>query len=378
MDERRPVEVFSPGDFIREELEARGWTQDDLAEILGRPLRTVNEIITGKRGITPETAKGLGQAFGTSAQLWMNLESAYRLSLADATHETVARRATLYAEAPVRLMIKRGWIEGSSNIEVLERRVQDFLSLLDMRPKPLAYTARKSTSYQELTGLQRAWLARAYHLAHTVSAANYSKARLTEAFERLKAFLPNAQDVRCIPRLLAEKGIKFIIIEPLPQCKIDGVSFWLNNTPVIALSLRYDRLDWFWHTLVHELFHVKNEDGRNNDKFAIDTELVGQVRESSNNRPAYEIETDRLTVEYLIPQEELENFIARTQPLYSKTKILGFANRIGIHASIVVGQLQYRKEISYAHNREMLVKVRDIVTDSALTDGWGKSLPYSA
>jgi HTH-type transcriptional regulator/antitoxin HigA len=78
MINREPVEVFSPGEFIKEELEARDWTQNDLAVILGRQLRTVSDIVTGKRGITPETAKGLGQAFGTSAQLWMNLESAYR------------------------------------------------------------------------------------------------------------------------------------------------------------------------------------------------------------------------------------------------------------------------------------------------------------
>lgn len=52
MTQRVPAEVFPPGELIREELEARGWTQTDLAEILGRPLKLVNDIILGKRTIT--------------------------------------------------------------------------------------------------------------------------------------------------------------------------------------------------------------------------------------------------------------------------------------------------------------------------------------
>ena len=62
MSERIPAEVFPPGEFMKEELAARGGTQADLAEILGRPPRLVSEIIGGKRAISPETAKGLGDA----------------------------------------------------------------------------------------------------------------------------------------------------------------------------------------------------------------------------------------------------------------------------------------------------------------------------
>ena len=82
MNARIPAEVFPPGEFLQEELEARGWSQIELAEILARPPRLVNEIIAGKRAITPETAKGLSAAFGHSAQYWMNLETSYQLSKA--------------------------------------------------------------------------------------------------------------------------------------------------------------------------------------------------------------------------------------------------------------------------------------------------------
>ena len=60
MTTKIPAQVFPPGDRLKEELDARGWTQADLADILGRPARLVSEIITAKRAITPETAHGLG------------------------------------------------------------------------------------------------------------------------------------------------------------------------------------------------------------------------------------------------------------------------------------------------------------------------------
>jgi len=63
------ADVFAPGDFIREELETRGWTQADLAKVLGRPLQAINEIINGRKRITAETAKELAAALGTSPDL---------------------------------------------------------------------------------------------------------------------------------------------------------------------------------------------------------------------------------------------------------------------------------------------------------------------
>ncbi|MCH8902275.1 MAG: helix-turn-helix domain-containing protein, partial [Chloroflexi bacterium] len=74
---RTPAEVFPPGEFLADELAARGWSQTDLAHILGRDVNLVNDIIRGKRGITPETAQGLADAMGTSARYWLNLDAIY-------------------------------------------------------------------------------------------------------------------------------------------------------------------------------------------------------------------------------------------------------------------------------------------------------------
>lgn len=89
----KPAEVFPPGEFIREELEARRWTQADFARVLGRPLQVVNQIINGKKRITVETAKEIGLALGTGPELWLNLENAYRLHITAEPDKAIARRA---------------------------------------------------------------------------------------------------------------------------------------------------------------------------------------------------------------------------------------------------------------------------------------------
>ncbi len=90
---RSIARVFPPGDFIREEIEARGWTQADFAEILGRPLQAVNAIINGKKAVTPATAVELSAALGTSPEFWLNLEAAYALSRTPPPNPAIAKRS---------------------------------------------------------------------------------------------------------------------------------------------------------------------------------------------------------------------------------------------------------------------------------------------
>jgi len=77
-----PARAVPPGRILRRELAARGWTQKGLAEKMGRPPQAVNEIVRGKKQITPETAIELGAVLSTSPNLWLNLEVNYRLHLA--------------------------------------------------------------------------------------------------------------------------------------------------------------------------------------------------------------------------------------------------------------------------------------------------------
>jgi HTH-type transcriptional regulator/antitoxin HigA len=76
---RTLAKAFPPGDFVREELEFHGWTQQELADRMGRPFQTVNAIVNGRKQITAETALQLEEAFGSPATYWMNLESLWKL-----------------------------------------------------------------------------------------------------------------------------------------------------------------------------------------------------------------------------------------------------------------------------------------------------------
>jgi HTH-type transcriptional regulator / antitoxin HigA len=369
MATRTPAEVFPPGDFIREEIEARGWTQGDLAQIMDRPVRLVNELIAGKKQITPETARGLAKAFGDDDPLyWMNLDSAYRLAQTDPIAESVGQRAKLYSRFPIRELMKRHWIEPSENIDVVEHRVCRFFQISSL-DEPLDFPhAAKATQYEKRTELQWAWLYRAKQLAESVHVKQYSAARLRAALLKLKALLVAPEEIRQVPHILSDAGVRFVIVEFLPGSKIDGAAFWLDEeSPVIVLSIRRDKVDNFWFVLRHEIEHILNRDG-----LTIDSEITERIQRKEV-LPRAEVLADAAASEFCVPSDEINSFIVRVRPLYSEQRILLFAKRLGIHPGIVVGQLQFREEVPWTHFHKYLVKVKDIITQTTLTDGWGTS-----
>src|SRR2546422_7124744 len=103
--------IKHPGFYIKEEMEARGWLQRDLAFILGCPEQAVSMILAGKRGISPDMAKALGEAFDVDPEFFANLQKAYEMAHARNPYSGVAQRREMQSTYPVREMIKRGWIE---------------------------------------------------------------------------------------------------------------------------------------------------------------------------------------------------------------------------------------------------------------------------
>jgi len=374
MEGRRPAEVFHPGEHLLDELDARGWTQVEFAEILGRPVTLVNDIIKGRRGITPETARGFAAALGTSAEFWMNLDSAYQLWKAKEDVSPIERRARLRKQFPIRDMTLREWIVASENVEVIESQLLRFFKVdsLDEEPKYAyaAATRRSGPAQEKLTPVQKTWLYRVKHIADTMQVPRYSEKALRMAVEKLKAYREAPEEIRHVPKVLAECGVRLVIVEALPSSKIDGVCFWLGNSPVIGLSLRFGRIDNFWFVLRHEIEHVLNGDGRL--LVVVDSD-VDEASTAPDLMPQ-EQAANSAAADFCVPQGELEDFILRVGPLFSRKLVLAFARRLMVHPGLVAGQLR-RRTGRWNLFAEMLVPVREFITPTAMTDGYGQVCP---
>jgi HTH-type transcriptional regulator/antitoxin HigA len=362
------AEIFAPGEFLKEEMEARGWSQVELAEIMGRPTKLVNEIIAGKKAITPETAIQLGDALGTGPELWMNLEGQYQLSKVQSRDNVVSRRAALYERFPVREMIKRGWIEASESIEVLEHRFLSFFGIQSIDGIPsFAHAAKKSSPESEVSMPQLAWLLKARALSSQLVFKKYDKAKLIAALESLSNLRTAPEEVRHVPKILAECGVRYVLVEALASSKIDGACFWLpNKQPVIAMSLRLDRIDNFWFVLRHEIEHVLQGHGQSSG-YVLDQDIEGPHQ---GEVAAEEKVANDAAAEFCVPQAQLNDFIGRVAPYFYDERVVLFARRLGIHTGLVAGQLR-RKLGRYDRWSAHLVKVRHLVVKAAPVDGWG-------
>lgn len=372
MNEFIPAKVFPPGEFLADEIDARGWTQTEFAKLIRRPVKVVNEIISGRKAITTETARELAAALGTSPQYWLNLETAFQLwktAPSNAT-EAISREAKLRERFPIREMVKRGWIEPSQNFEVMEKRVFDFYGISNVAEEPqlMAHAARRNYK-EDLNTLQEAWLFRVKQLATVIRGPKYSAQKLRDSLARLESLMMEPENVRHVPEILAECGVRFVIVEPIPGSRIDGVCFWLDNgkTPVIGLTLKGDFIDRFWFNLRHEIEHVLRGDGK-------DLPVVEDFESGANKDEPAERAANDAAGEFCVPRKALSDFVLRHDPMYSTVSFIGFSRIVKRHPGIVAGQLQRsitRPELF----KKFQTRVRDIIIDVALTDGYGCQIP---
>jgi len=349
----RPARAIAPGRIILRELETRGWSQNDLAAIMGRPEQVISEIVRAKKQITAETARQLAKSFGTSPDFWLNLEMQYQLHQAKKeNHETdIERRSKLYHLAPINDMIKRGWIQTGKTIDDLEQEYSRFFQIptIDYQPQ-VAFRPRVSEERGPEDRAIVAWVRRVEQLAAEQSVSAFSLESVPPIIDQLLILAENESDIAKIPSLLIDNGIHFIFVPHLPKTYLDGAALWVNDHPVIALSLRYDRIDAFWFTLLHEVAHIflKHQQVHVDQLFDQENQALGQE----------EVEANKQATDWLLLEDAIRDFIESNRPRYSRLGIERFAVEQKRHPGIIIGQLMHRKELKYSHLREHLVKVR--------------------
>lgn len=341
-----PARVPAPGRILSRELEARGWTQKDLAEIIDRPEQAISQIINAKKQITPETAKELSEAFETSAEFWLNLETNYQLHQARKvrTDKDIKRRARLFELAPVPELVKRGWIERKEKLDDLERELCHFfgISSVDETPAVLANLRHSQHRGPEESSLA-AWVRQVERLAQEEELPPFRQEAFPDLIGDLLELSASLDNLHRVPQVLKSYGIYFVILPHLNKTYLDGATFWVGESPMVALTLRYDRVDNFWFTLMHELAHI----GLGHEGLFLDN-----TKEKSTED--VETEADRQALNWLIPNE----FSHLKTGRLTRKRILEFANTHNRHPGIIVGCLQGEGHISYSTHRDLLSKVR--------------------
>jgi len=265
-------------------------------------------------------------------------------------------------------MIKRGWFE-DSDTQMLDAQIARFFKVASLNAVPHMSHAAKKTHYDDTPPAQLAWLFRVRQLAEAITAAPYSEKKLRDAVEQMSLLRADPEEVRHVPRILAECGVRFIAVEALTKAKIDGVCFWLNkSSPVIGMSLQRDRIDNFWFVLRHEIEHVLNKHGAGNECIDIDLNEAQTANEEQLANVA--------AADFCVRTADMNDFYARVKPFFYENRVVLFAQRQKVHPGLVVGQIQ-RRTGNYAFLKRHQVKVREFVTPNAMSDGWGNVAPVT-
>jgi HTH-type transcriptional regulator / antitoxin HigA len=369
----------TPGQLVQALLTERGWTQRSLAIVLAMSEPAVNRVISNRQPIDAKLALVFEEVFGVPADRFLDLQKVYDLAQARiAFHPDPGRavRAKLFGDLPISEMIKRGWLDAADikDTKKVETELMRFFGVNRAEDIEIpSHSAKKTDADSAPTAPQIAWLYRVKKIASEMLVAPYSPQAVKAALGKLRLLTTSAEEIRKVPRILAECGIRYVLVESLSAAKIDGVCFWLNDqSPVIGMTLRHDRIDNYWFVLRHEIEHVIQLHGRK--QAMLDAELEGERAGTGPSVSDEERIANEAASEFCVSKNMMDAFIARKAPFYSEKDLIGFARTIKVHPGIVAGQLQHRTG-RYDRFRDHLTKVRNIIAPNAIKDGWGDVAP---
>ncbi len=331
-----PISHPDPIDAIKFRMEQLGLVQKDMIPYIGTKSK-VSEVLNGKRPLTLAMMRSLNKSFGISAEVLLKEPGA---DFPDQIKDME------WSKFPLLEMAKRNWIPKLDDIrEKAEELIHDFIEQaggLDTVPKPCFRQGKRGryNSKMDLFALT-AWCIRVQSIARkNPLKTKYIKNSINLSTMQEVARLSYFDDGPLIAKEYLEKhGIHLIVVPHLPKTYLDGAAILLpDGTPVIGLTLRYDRIDYFWFCLLHELAHVSKHLSAS-DRFIIDDlDLRGQKVETED---LIEKEADEMTRNGLIPKR-----IWDRKPISGKastSEVYALAEKLKIHPAIIAGIIRFEQ-----------------------------------
>ncbi|MDE3113009.1 MAG: HigA family addiction module antidote protein [Chloroflexota bacterium] len=352
----RPDWAIPPGEILAEALSDRGISQVELARRIGRPLKTVNEIVKGKSAITPETALQLEYALAIPARFWLNLEREFGEQKARAESRAALERSGDWVKRfPIRDLIAGEWIPDTrSKAEQLEGILRFFgvttPEAWSKQWESVTASFRKSTAFKSTTEALAAWLRAGELVALQAECAPFAAERLEGLLPQLRSLTrlqPIAFEDQLV-RVLADCGVALITIREFEGTHLYAASYWITpERAVIQLSLRQRKDDEFWFSLFHEIDHILRGSRRA-------YYVHGEAERSGND--AEESRADAFARRTLIPDDQIEGFVADGD--LSEGAIQRFAHDVGVGAGVVVGRLQHDHKVGRNRGNDLKRPIR--------------------
>lgn len=361
-NEHFPIDLPDPIEAIKFRMEQQGLSRKDLRPYIGSQSK-VSEVLNRKRPLSLAMIRALHEGLGIPAEV-----------LLQAPGKELEAPEFQIKDFPFTEMFRRGyfpWFKGSlleakaSAEELLTDLFSPFSTLQMQRiycrqsvPTQLkvAVTAPGIAEAQSPYGVDQkqagmapvstpqfknaliAWHARALSLAEEQRVAQYAHEKITREFIREVAKLSYLSiGSLLVKEMLAKQGIPLVILPHLPHTYLDGACFSTSTGhAVVGLTLRHDRLDNFWFTLIHELVHIHLHLSQENLAYFDNTE-----GESSSGCGSEEDQANRLTRDLLIPPEAWEREGEKLLFARHDAPVLNFAQEIHVSPAVVAGRIRW-------------------------------------
>lgn len=252
-----------------------------------------------------------------------------------------------WSKFPLKEMLKRNWISPRHMTSPMEAVREFFLSAAGEQYATALHRKKYHGKNRPDEYSLLAWQARVVSIAtKDVEAGQVPRFDFRDDWIRELSRLSVKDDGPLQAKdFLRERGILLVVVEHLPGTYLDGAAMSLDSgNPVVALTLRYDRLDHFWFVLMHELGHVFNH---------LQTQLGMDYFDDEDDGvdDSIEREADEYALDTLIPEKDWNRCLSRFTVSVKAAE--ADARRLGIHPSIVAGRIR-RENNNYTILNELV------------------------